>query len=612
MKFTYAPDARPIDGFTIRRGIHRGGFGEVYYAVSDAGKEVALKLLTHDLDTELRGIRQCLNLKHPNLVTIFDVRTDLDGDHWVVMEYVNGSNLEEVLMAFPQGLPLAEVRDWLRGIVAGVEYLHDRGLIHRDLKPANIYRENGVVKIGDVGLSKRFDGERRHQHTESIGTVYYMAPEITRGKYGPQVDVYSLGIVLFEMLTGRLPFNGETSGEILMKQLSAAPDLSLIPIRLRPVVARALEKDPQKRTPSVGRLRAEFEQAVAAPTAIPESHFVNGSERTRTSSPNASRRDTDRTRDTNHPRPGVPRPPSPDASSAAPARPGRSVGRRQNRGGMMWGLAAMAVGAAFVPWHTLSWHERGEAAALIAFYGGLLTILLWASGKGRSAALPATAGKSGTEISGLSDWAGSLSICGLTGGLFSAGALLVPMNFDLGWGEIHRIDMIVFFTAVTIVGAWIVTVWRAFEEHFAWAARNPRLWYAGCGLALASAAYGLDQFLMIDIGSNPRNWWDRSAFDHIGANPLVSSFQPTWLGYAAYFTGVFFFLGRRIGRMLDPRRRNRWAWRHPIAAVVVAWLWGYLFAFPQLLGVLWAAAIVAAVQLAGPWQTHRTFNGESS
>jgi serine/threonine protein kinase len=210
-------DARPVDGFTIRRGIHRGGFGEVYYAVSDAGKEVALKLLTHDLDTELRGIRQCLNLKHPNLITIFDVRTDGDGDCWVVMEYVNGSNLEEILTAFPSGLPFSEIKDWMQGLVAGVEYLHDRGLIHRDLKPANVYRENGVVKIGDVGLSKRFDGSR-HQHTESIGTVYYMRSR-TANTARPSMSL-SLGIILYEPS----PVNSRSTAKRrnLMKQLRRA------------------------------------------------------------------------------------------------------------------------------------------------------------------------------------------------------------------------------------------------------------------------------------------------------------------------------------------------------------------------------------------------------
>ncbi len=274
MKFTYTADAKPVDGYTIRRGIHRGGFGEVYYAVSDAGKEVALKLLTHDLDTELRGVRQCLNLKHPNLVTTFDVKTDADGDHWVIMEYIQGASLEDVLRSFPHGLPETEVGAWMKGLLDGVEFLHQRGIVHRDLKPANVYRENGHVKIGDVGLSKQMGGGgRRNQHTEAVGTVYYMAPEVAKGQYGPEVDVYSLGVMLYEMVTGRLPFDGETTAEILMKHLSARPDLSLLPTKLRPIIAHALEKDPTKRTPTVSALRDEL-RGFQAVEALSESAFV--------------------------------------------------------------------------------------------------------------------------------------------------------------------------------------------------------------------------------------------------------------------------------------------------------------------------------------------------
>ena len=250
MRFTYQNGAQPLAGYTIQRGIHRGGFGEVYFAQSDGGKEVALKLLhRQDQDVEIRGVTQCLNLKHPNLVNLFDLKTDLQGDHWVVMEYVSGSSLEDVLTSFPDGLPIAEVRDWLNGLVAGVAHLHDRGIVHRDLKPANVYRENGVVKVGDVGLSKRLDSDHRRQHTQSVGTVYYMAPEVARGQYGPEVDVYSLGVMLYELITGKLPFTGETTAEILMKHLTAQADLSPIPKSLRPTIARALEKDPRKRTP---------------------------------------------------------------------------------------------------------------------------------------------------------------------------------------------------------------------------------------------------------------------------------------------------------------------------------------------------------------------------
>ena len=90
MKFAYPSGSRPLEGYTVKRGIGRGGFGEVYYATSDAGKEVALKLIRRNLDIELRGVTQCLNLKHPNLLALFDIRQDDQGDSWVVMEYVGG------------------------------------------------------------------------------------------------------------------------------------------------------------------------------------------------------------------------------------------------------------------------------------------------------------------------------------------------------------------------------------------------------------------------------------------------------------------------------------------------------------------------------------------
>jgi len=278
MRFTYQTGAQPLAGYTIQRGIHRGGFGEVYFAHSDGGKEVALKLLHHqDQDVEIRGVTQCLNLKHPNLVNLFDLKTDGQGDRWVVMEYVSGSSLEDVLASFPNGLSLDEVRDWLSGLVAGVTHLHDRGIVHRDLKPANVYRENGVVKVGDVGLSKRLDSDRRGQHTQSVGTVYYMAPEVARGQYGPEVDVYSLGVMLYELITGKLPFTGETTAEILMKHLTAQPDLMPIPSSLRPTIARALEKDPRKRTPTAKELERDFLRATeghSEPLIIPEESFL--------------------------------------------------------------------------------------------------------------------------------------------------------------------------------------------------------------------------------------------------------------------------------------------------------------------------------------------------
>ncbi len=266
MKFTFAPESRPLEGYTIKRAIYRGGFGEVYYGLTDAGREVALKLLQNNTEVELRGVQQCLNLSHPNLVTIFDVKTDRDGDHWIVMEYVAGETLDAAVHRHPEGMPVERVRQWLDGMTAGVQFLHDRGIVHRDLKPGNVFSADQIVKIGDVGLSKFITPSRRSAQTQSVGTVYYMAPEVAKGRYGLEVDVYALGIMLYEMLTGRVPFDGESTGEILMKHLSAKPDLTKLPPRLQPVIGRALEKDPAERYASVTQLKEAFDQAVIGKT----------------------------------------------------------------------------------------------------------------------------------------------------------------------------------------------------------------------------------------------------------------------------------------------------------------------------------------------------------
>ncbi|MCH9724954.1 MAG: serine/threonine protein kinase [Planctomycetes bacterium] len=291
MKFTFAPESKPLEGFTIKRAIDRGGFGEVYYALSDSGKEVALKLLQQNMDIELRGVTQCLNLSHPNLVTIFDVKTDRDGDHWVVMEYVSGQGLDKALHQNPNGMPMEQVRYWLSGISEGLSYLHSRGLVHRDLKPSNVFRDGEIVKIGDVGLSKFITHSRRSANTQSVGTVYYMAPEVARGRYGKEVDVYAMGVMVYEMITGVVPFEGESTAEILMKHLSEKPDLNRLPAHLRAVVGRALEKDPQKRIADIKDFKQQFEHALfqrETHTEIPENSFETPVDRIQTSSSNQS------------------------------------------------------------------------------------------------------------------------------------------------------------------------------------------------------------------------------------------------------------------------------------------------------------------------------------
>ncbi len=255
-RFVYAGGDRPLAGYTIKRGIGHGGFGEIYFATSDAGKEVALKLIRRNLDVEVRGTSQCLNLKHPNLLAVYDIRQDRQGDTWVVMEYAAQRSLEEVLAQRPTGLGPEEAMVWFRGIGAAVAYLHDHGIVHRDLKPGNIFRDEGIVKVGDYGLAKFISQTRRTGHTESVGTVHYMAPEVAQGRYGKELDIYALGVMLYELLTGHLPFEGESVAEVLMKHLTAKPDLSPLPEPYRWVVGRALEKDPDDRFRSVEEMMA--------------------------------------------------------------------------------------------------------------------------------------------------------------------------------------------------------------------------------------------------------------------------------------------------------------------------------------------------------------------
>lgn len=286
MKFAYPSGSQPLAGYTIKRGVGFGGFGDVYYATSDAGKEVALKRIQRNLDVELRGVRQCLNLKHPNLVALYDIRHDDEGQAWVVMEYVAGDSLQEVIERNPNGMPIDQVANWFTGISEGVTYLHDHGIVHRDLKPGNIFVDGSLVKIGDYGLAKFISCSRRSGQTESVGTFHYMAPEIGLGRYGKEIDIYAMGILLFEMLTGKVPFDGESSQEIIMKHLTAEPDLSMLAQPYQRVIAKALNKDPDKRYRSVSDMsrdlglsdlvtggrneRPVLAQVVAPQTVMPE------------------------------------------------------------------------------------------------------------------------------------------------------------------------------------------------------------------------------------------------------------------------------------------------------------------------------------------------------
>src|SRR4051794_11221139 len=249
--FQYKHGDRPLEGYTIQRAAGRGGFGGGYQAVSDSGREVALKVVLGYEQIELRGIGHCMNLKSPHLVSIFDVRHNDQGRPFVIMEYISGPSLRQLLDESPSGLGTQKAAFFLREMSKGLTYLHDCGIVHRDLKPGNIFYENGYVKIGDYGLSKAISTSQHSGQTVTVGTVHYMAPEIGAGKYDRSIDIYALGAVLFEMLTGTVPHVGATPTEVLLKHLSAEPDTTGIPEPFATVIKKAMAKDPTNRYASV-------------------------------------------------------------------------------------------------------------------------------------------------------------------------------------------------------------------------------------------------------------------------------------------------------------------------------------------------------------------------
>lgn len=270
MAYTFRHGDRPLEGITIQRAVGRGGFGEVYYALTDSGKQVAVKYLRDNPEAELRGVAHVMNLKSPYLITIYDVRNNEEKEPFVIMEYVAGPSLRELMDAEPRGLGLQKAAFFLTGIAKGLSYLHERGIVHRDLKPGNIFYDDGYVKIGDYGLSKHMSVSRHSGQTVSVGTVHYMAPEIGSGSYTKAIDIYALGVILYEMITGRLPFTGSSMGEILMRHLNERPDTTGIPEPFATVIARALAKNPQDRFQSVDEMVdavmsvAEFNQSVSS------------------------------------------------------------------------------------------------------------------------------------------------------------------------------------------------------------------------------------------------------------------------------------------------------------------------------------------------------------
>lgn len=248
------------DRYEIIKTIGEGGMANVYLAKDTIlDRDVAIKVLRGDLASDEKFVRRfqrealsASSLSHPNIVEIYDVGED-DGNYYIVMEYVPGKNLKQVLKK-RGNLTVSEVIDIMLQITSAMGLAHDSLIIHRDLKPQNILMmDDGGVKITDFGIAMALNATQLTQTNSAMGSVHYFPPEQASGKGSTlKSDVYSLGIMMYELLTGYLPFRGDNAVEIALKHLkepipSIRSEFPNIPQSVENIIIKATAKNPKNR-----------------------------------------------------------------------------------------------------------------------------------------------------------------------------------------------------------------------------------------------------------------------------------------------------------------------------------------------------------------------------
>ncbi len=284
---TLTPGQR-LGSYEILSPIGAGGMGEVYRAKdTKLGRDVAIKVLPEafasDHDRMVRFQREAhvlASLNHPHIASIYGLE-DSDTTHALVMELVEGPTLHERIA---QGtIPLEEALEVAKQIAEALEYAHERGIVHRDLKPANVkLTRDGAVKLLDFGLARALSDDPLSPEVSNsptlsavatqagivLGTAAYMSPEQAKGKAADRrSDIWSFGVVLFEMLSGRRLYTGETAAETLAAVLKTDPEWTALPARIPPSVLRllrrCLERDARRRIQAIGEARIAIEDALA-------------------------------------------------------------------------------------------------------------------------------------------------------------------------------------------------------------------------------------------------------------------------------------------------------------------------------------------------------------
>jgi serine/threonine-protein kinase len=271
-----------FDGrYTVVRKLGAGGMANVYLAEDqELGRRVAIKILNerHANDEQFverfrREAKNAAALSHPNIVSIYD-RGEAEGTYYIAMEYIDGRSLKELIVSRGPA-PITVAVEYARQILSALRFAHRHGIVHRDIKPHNaLVDAEGRVKVTDFGIARAGTS----QMTEAgsiVGTAQYLSPEQARGApVDPRSDIYSLGVVLYELLTGAVPFNGDTPVEIAMKHLSALPEppsarRAEIPRDLDLIVLRALAKDPEDRYQSAEEMDLDLERFLRGSAVSP-------------------------------------------------------------------------------------------------------------------------------------------------------------------------------------------------------------------------------------------------------------------------------------------------------------------------------------------------------
>jgi serine/threonine-protein kinase len=273
-----------FDGrYKIVRRLGSGGMADVYLAEDqELGRRVAIKILNdrhaHDEQFVERFRREAKNaagLSHPNVVAIYD-RGEAEGTYYIAMEYLEGKSLKELIVSRgPAPVPVAI--DYARQILAALRFAHRNGIVHRDIKPHNVLVDGeGRIKVTDFGIARAGAASQMTEAGSIVGTAQYLSPEQAKGTAVDQrSDIYSLGIVLYELLTGSVPFTGDTPVEIAMKHISQTPEPPSamrpdVPHELDMVVVRSLAKDPSERYQSAEEMEADLERVQRGVAISPE------------------------------------------------------------------------------------------------------------------------------------------------------------------------------------------------------------------------------------------------------------------------------------------------------------------------------------------------------